>query len=166
MRVRVRISKDEYYLDIAEAVSRRSTCLRRQYGVVITKDDRIIATGYNGSARGEENCCDVGSCWREAHGVPHGEQYEKCVGIHAEDNAITAAGREAIGATLYLVGIENGEQIRARPCVMCRRKIINSGVSRVVMANEYGGFSAQRMDAKLGADLPTLLSDLRADPDD
>lgn len=151
MNVRPRISKDEYYLDIAEAVSRRSTCLRRQYGVVITKDDRIIATGYNGSARGEENCCDVGACWREAHGVPHGQMYEKCVGIHAEDNAITAAGREAIGATLYLVGIEDGKRIRARPCVMCKRKIKNSGIARVVYANEYGGFSAQRVDVKLDA---------------
>ena len=138
MSVRIRISKDEYYLGIAKAVSVRSTCLRRQYGVVITKDDRIIATGYNGSARGEENCCDVGACWREAHGVPHGQMYEKCVGIHAEDNAITAAGREAIGATLYLVGIENDKRIRARPCVMCRRKIKNAGIKQIVMCNEYG----------------------------
>lgn len=160
MNVKPRISKDEYYLDIAEAVSRRSTCLRRQYGVVITKDDRIIATGYNGSARGEENCCDVGACWREAHGVPHGEQYEKCVGIHAEDNAITAAGREAIGATLYLVGIENGERIRARPCVMCMRKIKNSGIARVVYANEYGGFSARRVDVKLDAGVRDMMGSL------
>lgn len=127
-----RIGKDEYYLGIAGAVSRRSTCLRRQYGAVIVKDDRIIATGYNGSARGEENCCDVGECWREAHGIPHGQMYEKCVSIHAEDNAITAAGREAIGATLYLAGIEDGEVIDAAPCLMCKRKIKNSGIARVV----------------------------------
>ena len=74
-----RISKRDYYLFIARAVARRSTCIRRHYGAVIVKDDRIIATGYNGAARGEPNCCDVGTCWREAHGIPHGEQYEKCV---------------------------------------------------------------------------------------
>ena len=96
-----RIGKREYYLNIAAAVARRSTCLRRQYGAVIVKDDQIISTGYNGSARGEDNCCDVGYCWREAHNVPHGEQYEKCVAVHAEDNAISQAGRESIGATLY-----------------------------------------------------------------
>ena len=75
----MRITKDEYYLGIAKAVAQRSTCLRRQYGAVIVKNDRIISTGYNGSARGEPNCCDVGECWREAHNIPHGEQYEKCV---------------------------------------------------------------------------------------
>ena len=86
-----RISKDAYYLEIAKAVAMRSTCLRRQYGAVIVKNDRIISTGYNGSARGEPNCCDIGECWRESHGIPHGEQYEKCVAVHAEDNAIRQA---------------------------------------------------------------------------
>ena len=127
-----RISKREYYLGIAEAVAQRSTCLRRQYGAVIVKDDQIISTGYNGSARGEENCCDVGYCWREAHNVPHGEQYEKCVAVHAEDNAISQAGRESIGATLYLAGFENGNRIAAKPCVMCERKIKNAGIAEVV----------------------------------
>ena len=74
-----RVSKKDYYLDIAAAVAKRSTCLRRQYGAVIVKNDEIVATGYNGAPRGEDNCCDVGVCWREAHGIPHGEQYEKCV---------------------------------------------------------------------------------------
>lgn len=129
---KTRISKTEYYLEIAKAVSLRSTCIRRQYGAVVVKDDRIISTGYNGSARGEVNCCDVGTCWREEHGVPHGEQYEKCVAIHAEDNAITAAGREAIGATLYISGYENGKPINATPCMMCERKIKNSGIIRVI----------------------------------
>ena len=127
-----RISKDEYYLGIAEAVSKRSTCIRRQYGAVIVKDDRIIATGYNGSARGEPNCCDVGECWREAHGVPHGEQYEKCAAVHAEDNAISQAGMNAIGATLYLAGFENGLKIEGKPCLMCERKIKNAQIDRVV----------------------------------
>lgn len=127
-----RISKDEYYLGIALAVARRSTCLRRQYGAVIVKGDNIIATGYNGSARGEPNCCDVGECWRQAHNIPHGEQYEKCVAVHAEDNAISQAGREAIGATLYLAGLENGKPIKAEPCMMCERKIRNARIKEVV----------------------------------
>lgn len=129
---RKRISKDDYYRGIALAVARRSTCIRRQYGAVIVKDDNILATGYNGSARGEPNCCDTGECWREAHGIPHGEQYEKCVGVHAEDNAISQAGREAIGATLYLIGIQDGEVIEAEPCLMCARKIKNARIKEVV----------------------------------
>ena len=105
----MRATKREYYLNIAKAVAQRSTCLRRQYGAVIVKDDVIIATGYNGSARGDENCCDVGVCWREAHGVPHGQQYEKCLAVHAEANAIISAnGQDMIGSTLYLAGFENG----------------------------------------------------------
>ena len=131
-----RISKDEYYLQIAATVSLRSTCIRRQYGAVIVKDDRIISTGYNGSARGETNCCDVGECWREAHGIPHGHQYEKCVAVHAEDNAISQAGREALGATLYLAGFENGKAIPAVPCAMCERKIKNAGITRVVLRGD------------------------------
>lgn len=127
-----RISKDQYYLGIALAVARRSTCLRRQYGAVIVKGDNIIATGYNGSARGEPNCCDVGECWRQAHNIPHGEQYEKCVAVHAEDNAISQAGREAIGATLYLAGMEDGRPIKAEPCMMCERKIRNARIAKVI----------------------------------
>ena len=130
-----RISKRDYYLEIAKTVAKRSTCLRRQYGAVVVKDDRIIATGYNGSARGEANCCDVDYCWREAHNIPHGEQYEKCVAIHAEDNAITQAGLNADGATLYLAGFERGTPIVAKPCLMCERKIKNAGIAMVVTAD-------------------------------
>lgn len=131
-----RISKRNYYLKIAEAVSLRSTCIRRQYGAVIVKDDQIIATGYNGAARGEPNCCDIGECWREAHGIPHGQQYEKCVAVHAEDNAISQAGRAAIGATLYLAGFDKGKPITAKPCLMCERKIKNAGIVEVVCSEE------------------------------
>ena len=133
-----RISKDSYYINIALAVARRSTCLRRQYGAVIVKDDCIISTGYNGSSRGEPNCCDVGECWRQAHNIPHGEQYEKCVAVHAEDNAISQAGREAIGATLYLAGLEDGKPIKAEPCVMCARKIKNARIKEVVTNEQRG----------------------------
>lgn len=134
-----RISKNQYYLEIAKTVARRSTCIRRQYGAVIVKEDRIISTGYNGSARGEVNCCDAGECWREANGVPHGQQYEKCVAVHAEDNAISQAGREAIGAIMYLAGFENGKVIDSKPCLMCERKIKNAGISIVFTSVAEGG---------------------------
>lgn len=159
-RIMGRISKPEYYLNIAKAVALRSTCIRRKYGAVIVKDDRIIATGYNGSARGERNCCDTGECWREMNNIPHGERYEECVAVHAEDNAISQAGRETIGAILYLAGFEDGEVIRARPCMMCRRKIKNAGISRIVCANECGGFSAQCIDVKLDIDVRDMLGRL------
>ena len=136
-----RISKDAYYIGIAEAVLERSTCLRRKYGAVLVKNDEIVSTGYNGSPRGEKNCCDVGYCEREAQGVPKGERYELCVAIHAEDNAITSAGRaNALDATLYIVGknVSDGSYANPSPCMMCRRKIVNAGIKRVVGLFEDG----------------------------
>jgi dCMP deaminase len=130
-----RPSVDEYYISIADTVSTRSTCLRRHYGAVIVKDDMIISTGYNGSPRKEENCCDCGVCERESLGVPKGERYELCVAIHAEDNAVTAAGRERTqGATMYISGrnVADGSLASPAPCKMCRRKLINAGITRVV----------------------------------
>ena len=129
----MRISKQDYYLGIAEAVSKRSTCLRRQYGAVIVNQDEIVATGYNGAPRGQVNCCDVGECWRESNHIPHGEQYEKCLAVHAEQNAIISAPRDkTIGATLYLYGSENGKTINAYPCEICQRLIDNAGIICVV----------------------------------
>ena len=125
----MRPDKDTYYLNIAKAVSERSTCLRRQYGAVIVKDDQIIATGYNGAPRGEANCDDIGSCYREATGVPHGEKYELCRAVHAEQNAIIAAPRDKmLGAVLYLWGGENGQKIDAKPCAICEKLIKNAGL--------------------------------------
>lgn len=128
-----RPSKVEYYLNIAEAVSLRSTCLRRKYGAVLVKNDEIIATGYNGSPRGEVNCCDIGRCEREELGVAKGERYELCVAIHAEDNAITSASRSlANGATLFIVGTNaDGTYADPHPCKMCRRKIVNAGIKKI-----------------------------------
>ena len=129
----MRISKTEYYLNIAKAVSMRSTCLRRQYGAVIVKDDVVISTGYNGSPRGSQNCCDTGKCYREANNIPHGEQYEKCVAVHAEANAIISAARkDMIGATLYLYGREGNKEIKAEPCLMCQRLIQNAGIGKII----------------------------------
>lgn len=135
-----RISKDEYYLGIAEAVLKRSTCLRRKYGVVIVQNDVIVATGYNGSPRGMANCCDLGYCERERQNVPKGQRYELCVAIHAEDNAITAAGRErCLGAILYICGQEpDGSYANPAPCLMCNRKIVNVGIAKVIGRTKDG----------------------------
>ena len=130
-----RIGKDDYYLSIAAEVSKRSTCLRRQYGAVIVKNDEIVATGYNGAPRGDPNCCDEGACWRERNNIPHGEQYEKCVAVHAEANAIISASRnEMLGSTLYLSGFEGSDRPidGPEPCVMCSRLIKNAGIARVI----------------------------------
>lgn len=129
----IRSSKDSYYLKIAKAVASRSTCLRRQYGAVIVSNDVIISTGYNGSPRGDENCCDCGECWREAHNIPHGEQYEKCVAVHAEANAIiNASRREMLGATLYLYGQSGDDILEAEPCEICDKLIKNSGIKEII----------------------------------
>ena len=102
-----RIDKENYYLDIAETVLERSTCMRRCYGAIIVKNDEIISTGYNGAPRGRKNCMDLGYCTREAMNVPSGERYELCRSVHAEMNAIiSAARRDTLGATLYLAGRE------------------------------------------------------------
>lgn len=127
-----RPSFDEYYISIAKAVSKRSTCLRRQYGAVIVKNDEIIATGYNGSPRGEVNCCDINECLREGHEHNDGN-YGNCRSVHAEMNAIISASRsEMIGSTLYLYGEENGKRIECRMCPICSRLVTNAGIARIV----------------------------------
>ena len=145
----MRKSKDEYYLNIAEAVLTRSTCLRRKYGAVIVKDDEIISTGYNGAPRGIKNCCDIGYCVRVQENIPHGERYEECRSVHAEANAIISASRrDMIDSTLYLAGIEaDGTPILdAKPCLMCLRLILNAGISSVVTRNNHG--SINRMEVR------------------
>ena len=133
-----RPSQVKYYLDIAAAVAARSTCIRRQYGAVIVKNDTIVSTGYNGTARGLINCCDLNECYREAHNIPHGQQYEKCRAVHAEANAIINASREEMcGAILFLAGFENGERMKnPTPCEMCSRMITNSGIRRVISCED------------------------------
>ena len=132
-----RPSKDQYYLNIAQEVARRGTCLRRRYGAVIVKDDQIISTGYVGAARGLPNCCDIGTCKRQELGVPPGERYELCRSVHAEMNAVIhAARRDMLGATLYLHGVNLPDESiveNARPCKLCTRVIINAGIGRVVV---------------------------------
>ncbi|MCI9010929.1 deaminase [uncultured Oscillibacter sp.] len=132
-----RISKENYYLDIAQTVLERATCLRRVYGAIIVKNDEIISTGYNGAPRGRANCVDMGFCSREALQVPRGERYELCRSVHAEANAIISAARkDCVGGTLYLAGrdAQTGELLGdATSCSMCRRLIINAGLERVVI---------------------------------
>ena len=132
-----RISKENYYLDIAQTVLERATCLRRVYGAIIVKNDEIISTGYNGAPRGRKNCVDMGFCTREALQIPRGERYDLCRSVHAEANAIiSAARRDMVGGTLYLVGrnAQTGELLHdATSCSMCRRLVINSGLSKVVI---------------------------------
>ena len=132
-----RIDKENYYLDIAETVLERSTCLRRCYGAIIAKNDEIVSTGYNGAPRGRKNCMDLGYCTREAMNIPSGERYELCRSVHAEANAIISASRrDMIGATIYLVGRDartNELLPDAMSCSMCKRQIINAGIDQVVI---------------------------------
>ena len=135
-----RISKENYYLDIAETVLERATCLRRIYGAIIVKNDEIISTGYNGAPRGRANCVDMGYCSREAMKVPRGERYELCRSVHAEANAIIAAPRETmLGADLYLACTDprTGAPIGGTTsCQMCKRLVINAGIARVIVRED------------------------------
>ena len=139
-----RISKDNYYLDIAQTVLERATCLRRVYGAIIVKNDEIISTGYNGAPRGRRNCVDLGFCAREAMQVPRGQRYELCRSVHAEANAIISASRrDMVGGTIYLAGKDaaTGELLGdATSCAMCRRQIINAGLERVVIRRSPTAF--------------------------
>lgn len=140
----VRRDKQNYYLDMAQVALERSTCLRRNFGAVIVKNDVIISTGYNGAPRGRANCIDLNYCIRQQRNVPRGTQYELCRAIHAEANAIIAASREEmIGSTLYLVGrdTQTGEIMRdADSCPMCKRQIINAGISKVVIRRDNDNY--------------------------
>jgi dCMP deaminase len=132
-----RRDKNNYYLDIAETVLERGTCLRRNYGSIIVKNDEIISTGYTGAPRGRKNCSDIGFCRREQLNVPRGTQYELCRSVHSEANAIISASRrDMIGATLYLVGRDSKTRelvADANSCIMCKRLIINAGIEKVVI---------------------------------
>lgn len=132
-----RTNKQNYYLDIADSVLERSTCLRRKYGAIIVRNDEIISTGYNGAPRGRRNCSDLGRCTRETLNIPSGQRYELCRSVHAEANAIISASRrDMIGATIYLVGRDartNELLGDAMSCSMCKRQIINAGIEQVVI---------------------------------
>jgi len=132
-----RVDKHNYYLDIADTVTERGTCLRRNFGAIIVKNDEIVSTGYTGAPRGRKNCFDLGFCMREKLNIPRGERYELCRSVHAEANCIiSAARRDTIGGTLYLAGrdVKTGELVEnACCCSMCKRMVINAGIENVVV---------------------------------
>ena len=132
-----RRDKINYYLDLADVVSKRGTCIRRNFGAVIVKNDEVISTGYVGAPRGRKNCSDLGYCTRARLNIPRGERYELCRSVHAEANAIISASRDKmIGATLYLCGREadTGTYVKdACCCSMCKRMVINAGIEKVIV---------------------------------
>ncbi len=144
---------DEYFINIAKAVSARATCLRRKYGAVITKKNVIVSTGYNGAPAGMKDCLEVGKCTRKQLQIPHGERYELCHSVHAEANAIIRASVDELeGATIYVSGsvASGGSQgicydageCHSEPCMMCKRMILNSRIARVVYSDGNGKFNA------------------------
>lgn len=159
-----RRDKINYYLDIAQSVLERGTCIRRNFGAIIVKDDEIVSTGYVGAPRGRSNCSDLGYCTREKLNIPRGERYELCRSVHAEANAIISAPRsQMLGATLYLACV-NYKTKELEPdvssCSMCKRLIINSGISTVIVRNTHDEYTTvdvnswidndESIEAKLG----------------
>lgn len=139
-----RISKENYYLDIAQTVAERSTCMRKKYGAIIVKNDVIISTGYNGSPRGRKNCNELQFCMREKLQIPSGERYELCRAVHAEANAIIAAPRDQmLGATLYMSCVDPSNHslvMGTNSCMMCKRQVINAGIAYVVVRDDKENF--------------------------
>jgi len=139
-----RRDKINYYLDLADVVSKRGTCLRRLYGAVIVKNDEVISTGYVGAPRGRKNCSDIGTCIRQKMQIPRGERYELCRSVHAEANAIISADRQRmLGASMYLSGreVDTGEYIsHSNSCSMCKRMIINAGIETVYVRDDENNY--------------------------
>ena len=139
-----RISKENYYLDIAETVLERATCLRRVYGAIIVKNDEIISTGYNGAPRGRANCVDMGYCSREAMNVPRGERYELCRSVHAEANAVLnyrGSLKDLEGSTVY---------VTLFPCHDCAKILAQVGVGEVVyLDNKYADTDDGRISRRI-----------------
>jgi dCMP deaminase len=138
-----RVSKDDYYLGIAGEVSKRSTCFRRAIGAIIVRDDQIVSTGYVGAPRKTKDSLTHGFCLRDRLGIPHGQRYELCRSVHAEQNAIINAARAGVsllGGDMYIFGSDpaTAGQIDAFPCFSCKKMIINAGLRRVVCSTESG----------------------------
>lgn len=140
-----RVSKNNYYLDIAQTVAERSTCLRRCYGTILVKDDSIVSTGYNGAPRGRKNCSDLNFCMREKLQIPRGERYELCRALHSEANAIISASRERmLGSTLYMCCVDPLTRSivpHTCSCAMCKRMIINAGIAQVIVREDRENYT-------------------------
>ena len=148
-----RPSWDEYFMGIAKLTARRSTCLRRNVGAVIVQDRHIIATGYNGAPRGIDHCAQRGGCLREEMGIPSGERHELCRALHAEQNAIIQAaafGQSVEGATIY---------ITHSPCIICSKMIINVGIQKIFVDQEYPDEFATEILGEAGLKIVTLKSE-------
>ena len=146
-----RTSKDLYYLGIAKEVSRRSTCFRRSIGAIIVRDDQIISTGYVGAPRKTKDSLEHGFCLRDKLGIPHGQRYELCRSVHAEQNAIINAARAGVsllGGDMYIFGSEPGGEtpINALPCYICKKMIVNCGLDRIVCSSAEGGAQVFRVE--------------------
>jgi len=146
-----RSSKDLYYLGIAKEVATRSTCFRRSIGAIIVRDDQIISTGYVGAPRKTRDSLEHGFCLRDRLGIPHGERYELCRSVHAEQNAIINAARAGVsllGGNMYIYGSahEGSKSIDAFPCFICKKMIINAGLDRIVCSTADGGARVFRVD--------------------
>ena len=139
-----RVTKHEYYLGIAKEVAQRSTCFRRSIGAIIIRDDQIISTGYVGAPRKTRDSFEHGQCLRDKLNIPHGQRYELCRSVHAEQNAIINAARAGVsllGGDMYIYGSVFGEDepINAFPCFICKKMIINAGLNRVISSTKDGG---------------------------
>lgn len=139
-----RVGKINYYLDVAETVIKRGTCIRRNFGAIIVKNDQIIATGFTGAPRGRKNCCDLNKCIRQEMKIPRGERYELCRSVHAEQNAIISASRiDMIDSTLYLVGKNFEDETyvsNSNPCALCKRMIINAGIKDIYIRDDKDNY--------------------------
>lgn len=139
----MRVSKTEYYLEIARAIAQRSTCLRAKFGAIIVKNDVIVSSGYNGAARKVKECPEFGICLKEELKLPHGSGYDVCPGVHAEANAIVNAARSGanvLGGVMFIHGEDpNTKQVvEAKPCTFCRRLLINAGIEKVFYKKQDG----------------------------
>lgn len=145
-----RISKEAYYLGISREVACRSTCFRRSIGALIVRDDQIISTGYAGAPRKTRDSLEHGFCLRDKLGIPHGQRYELCRSVHAEQNAIINAARAGVsllGGDMYIYGlVPGGGPINAYPCFICKKMIINAGLVRVVCSLAGGGHTIFMVD--------------------
>ena len=146
----IRKDKFRYYLDIALEISKRGTCIRRNYGSVIVNKDRIVSTGYSGAPRGAPNCKDIGLCPREEKELPQYSGYEICKSVHSEVNAIIHANYdEMIDGAIYIAGFHDdaggGELMNVMPCSMCSRIIINAGLAKVIVRRIHNGQEGLRI---------------------
>ncbi len=143
---------DQYFMNIAHVIASRATCLRRQVGAVLVKDNHILASGYNGAPAGLKHCLEIG-CLRDEQNIPSGQRHELCRGLHAEQNALIQAAVHGVaieGSTIYTTH---------QPCVLCAKMIINAGIKRVVFAGSYPDEMARQMFAEAGVELVHFTGD-------